>query len=79
MDRKVIWFIFVVFSYAESLKVRRPGGWFFTGRGCGLNEKIKILREMPADTSGLTCTYVPDGDTLYRVGEGKKLVKLENP
>ncbi len=49
-------------AFTEARLIRRPNGWFFTGRGCGNNEPYKFLSKMPEDTSSLTCTFILDDD-----------------
>ncbi len=66
IDMKLIVFCLGLFlallANTETRLIRRPNGWFFTGRGCGNNEPYKFLSKFPEDTSGLTCTFIMDDE-----------------
>ncbi len=40
--------------------VKRPDGWFITGRGCGGSTKIEFLGEIPENPTSLECVFIPN-------------------
>ncbi len=38
--------------------IKRPNGWFITGRGCGTNTPFKFLGKIPSNLSGHECTHI---------------------
>ena len=54
--------------------VERDGGYFITGRGCGINTQIKYLNYMPSNIDDFECSFVKLNDTyepLYEDIKGK--------
>ena len=39
--------------------VKRPDGWFITGRGCGGSKKIEYLEKIPENPTSLECVFIP--------------------
>ena len=38
--------------------VKRPNGYFITGRGCGTTNPIRYLKSMPKDIENYECSFV---------------------
>ena len=41
----------------EAKLIQRPNGVWFTGKGCGITNEIKYLKDIPKDQD-LSCTFV---------------------
>ncbi len=39
--------------------IKRPNGWFITGRGCGGSKKIEYLGSIPENPASLECVFIP--------------------
>ena len=38
--------------------VKRPNGYFITGRGCGTTNPIRYLNAMPKDIENYECSFI---------------------
>ena len=38
--------------------VKRPNGYFITGRGCGVTNPIRYLNSMPKDIKNYECSFI---------------------
>ena len=43
--------------------VKRPNGWFITGRGCGGSKKIEFLGGIPENPASMECIFIPKDPT----------------
>ncbi len=47
--------------------IKRPNGWFITGRGCGASTQITYAGEIPDDPSSMECVFIASEPTEHVV------------
>ena len=72
MIRFIFSFVFTTLHVKAADLVERDGGYFITGRGCGINTQIKYLNYMPSNIEDFECSFVKLNDTYEPLYEDIK-------